>query len=89
MHKIFLLTAALCVGMLSNKAFAYIHLLPKDLTSVVLSESVPTAFAPSSFEAEDFTIAWDGASPASSKVKLLSGSLEWVRVADFLVIPRA
>lgn len=75
--------------MLSNKAFAYIHLLPKDLTSVVLSESVPTAFAPSSFEAEDFTIAWDGASPASSKVKLLSGSLEWVRVADFLVIPRA
>ncbi len=63
--------------------------LPPSLAPETLSETVPTAFAPADFSAEDYAVEWEGSAPQGVRATLEPGSLMWVRVADVLVLPRA
>lgn len=63
--------------------------LPPTLAAEALSESVPTAFAPAEFRAEDYNVEWEGPAPPGVRASIEPGSLEWVRVSELLVIPRA
>ncbi len=55
----------------------------------VLSEAIPTAFAPIELSTSDFTVEWDEKPDSGLSAALEPGSLEWVRVQDVLVLPRA
>jgi hypothetical protein len=68
---------------------AEFHELPPSLVPVVLSETVPAAFNPTPFEAADFAVEWIGPALPGVSVSLGERSLEWVRVADVVVLPRA
>jgi hypothetical protein len=71
-------------------ARAVTHALAPSLIPEALSESVPTAFAPADFSVEDFALDWKGGrAPEGTRARLIPNSLQWVRVADVLVIPRA
>ncbi len=75
-----------------TQARAYILSYPSNLAQDVLSETDPTAFAPAPITTEDYVLHWskpgaDGL--AGVKVSLAPESLQWVRVADVLVVPRA
>jgi hypothetical protein len=63
--------------------------LPPSLAFEALSETMPTAIAPTEFSAEDFILEWEGPPLPGLEVRLQSRSLEWVRVQDVLVLPRA
>ena len=64
--------------------------LPDSVAHDVLSETVPTAFAPDDFEAADYAIEWQGGvAPEGVQVTLGAKSLEWVRVMEVLAVPRA
>jgi hypothetical protein len=63
--------------------------LPSSLAFEALSETMPTAIAPAEFSAEDFALEWDGPPLPGVEVRLQARSLEWVRVQDVLVLPRA
>jgi hypothetical protein len=75
--------------LLPAPVFAYIHTFPSSLSQEVLSESVPTAFAPERLEAADFAVEWIGKPIEGVRFSLGRSSLEWVRVADVLALPRA
>jgi hypothetical protein len=74
----------LCVN-----AFGAILSLPGSLTQETLSETLPTAFAPGPWEAEDFQVEWVKGPVAGIEAVLEPESLQWVRVADVLALPRA
>ncbi len=84
-HRI---TLILGVFLFPLSGFAYTHVLPESLVEEVLSESVPTAFSPTGLGAQDFSVEWIGAPLPDVEIVLGKESLEWVRVADFLVLPR-
>src|SRR5581483_12445250 len=63
--------------------------LPPSLAYEALSETMPTAMPPTEYTAEDFSLEWDGPSVPGMDVRLEARSLEWVRVQDVLVLPRA
>lgn len=70
-------------------AEANVLYLRSSLTEEVLSESVPTAFSPGSVDIQDYALEWAGPSIPGIRSNLVKGSLQWVRVQDVLVIPRA
>ena len=72
----------------ATSVFAGILPTSPDLNSQVLSETVPSAFAPNDFEAKDFQLSWIGAEIPGVQVSLDPESLEWVRVQEVLVLPR-
>lgn len=74
---------------LAIPAHAFIHEVPPDLAHEALSEAVPTAFAPSAATVEDYSLEWSGPAIPGVKFSLEKGTLEWVRVGDLLVLPRA
>jgi hypothetical protein len=84
-----LLAAPLLLSVLAPCARADVHALPRSVAEEVLSESVPTAFAPDDFAVEDYLLEWSGPSPAGVEAQLVPGSLEWVRGALVLLVPRA
>src|SRR3954469_9950238 len=63
--------------------------LPPSLAFEAMSETMPTAFAPAEFSAEDFALEWEGPPLPGVEVRLQGRSREWVRVQDVLVLPRA
>jgi hypothetical protein len=63
--------------------------IPESLVSEVLSESLPTAFAPGELDVQNFGIVWSGQVLPGVKASLVSGSLQWVRVLEVVVLPRA
>ncbi len=73
----------------SRPVSAYVHTLSSDIAREAVSESVPTAFAPGSMASEDYTLEWDGAPLSGVRFSLGRKSLEWVRVSEVLVVPRA
>ena len=83
MRKVFLV---LFLFLLSHNSFGSVLALTRPLSEETLSESVPTAFAPGPFEIADFDLEWSG---DQGSVKLDQGSLQWVRVNEILVLPRA
>ncbi len=68
---------------------------PTSLIRAALFESTPSAFAPSDISAEDFSWSWTSKDqthsqpPANIHVQISPQSLQWVRVSEVLVIPRA
>jgi hypothetical protein len=63
--------------------------LPQDLVGDVLSETVPSAFAPAAFATQDWGLEWLGAPIPGVRVAIEDGSLQWVRVAEVIALPRA
>ena len=57
------------------------------LSESVISTGPPFAFAPLDFSTDDFEIRPD--SMNSPSVKIVPESLQWIRVHDVLVLPRA
>ncbi len=89
----FLVVSVFCFGFPNdrflNSAFAYVTDLPTSLARDVLSESVPTAFAAFDLDTNDYRIEWITDRPDGITAQLVQGSLQWVRVADVLTLPRA
>lgn len=80
----------LALLVLPRSGWATFLALPTSVAHDVLSETVPTAFAPDDFAAADYAIEWKGGqAPEGVEVSLGAQSLEWVRVVEVLAIPRA
>ncbi|MBI3555139.1 MAG: hypothetical protein HY074_02600 [Deltaproteobacteria bacterium] len=62
--------------------------LPSALPSELFAESAKTGAAPGDYSAQDFAIEWKGPSPGGVTATLAEDSLEWIRVAEVLVVPR-
>jgi hypothetical protein len=73
----------------ADRAVAATLVLPSNVGAAIVSDEVPTALAPANFTVDDFTLDWVGEPLPDVTVRLEPGSLEWVRVADVLVLPRA
>jgi hypothetical protein len=82
-----LVAGASCAG--SRASHAYVTSLPPSLAHDVLSETVPTAFAPFDLSTSDYGIEWVGSAPEGLKLELLADTIQWVRIADVLALPRA
>jgi hypothetical protein len=89
MRKILFLGLALGLALSEMPAHAMITTLPPSLAQDVLSETVPTAFAPFDLSTEDYVLEWVGAPIAGVELKLAPESLQWVRVMEVLSLPRA
>lgn len=81
--KKFLLWVAIGVSICALNGFAETEL------DSVLSDSDPTGIPPSPLTTDDFEIKWKGASMSNVSVALVPGSLQWVRVNEVLMVPRA
>ena len=78
-------------ALLSAAAQAQVSELPRSLARAALDDAQPFSFEPLSLRAEDFALEPDPAiAPAAGvRVRLVPGSLRWVRVSPFIVVPRA
>ena len=74
---------------LSNPARAFVTALPSSLAQETLSETVPTALSVADLSTADYALEWKGAAPDGVTLELVPNTLQWVRVADVLVLPRA
>src|SRR4051794_39930353 len=75
--------------LVSAPARALITELPSSLAHDVLSETVPTAFDAFDLPASSYVFEWPGGkAPEGVSLSLLEGTVQWVRVADVLVLPR-
>ena len=63
--------------------------IPASLPQAILSESVPTAFAPLDLQTDDFEIIWQGAAIPGVELSIETDSMQWVRVMEVLALPRA
>lgn len=70
-------------------AHAFVTELPASLAPETLSETVPTAFAVFDLSTQDYGFEWVGPSVEGVNFRLAPGTVQWVRVADVLVLPRA
>ena len=62
---------------------------PKSIVEEALSESVPTGLAPDQLDISDFKVRWEGKPIEGLRYRLAPGTIQWVRVNEVLVIPRA
>lgn len=65
------------------------HELPDSIVSDALSEQVPSAFAPFELEASDYAVVRTSGGDRSLHAWIEQGSVRWVRVSGFVVVPRA
>jgi hypothetical protein len=86
-RRVILFAALLVMGSVSARAS--VRELPSDLVREVLSESVPTAFEVFPLSPADFSTEWKGPAPEGVQVSVVPGSIQWVRVSQLLVVPRA
>ncbi len=87
--RLFLLVALTVVA---RNARAVIHSLPPTVATEALSETVPmpSPFYPTTdIGIEDFSVDWIGAPIEGARARFGEQSVEWVRVANVLVVPRA
>jgi len=88
--KLFLLLCAFALCFLQSSTAGAVVLQPApSLAHEVLSESVPSAFAPDDFDTSDFSVEWTGKKLDDADVFIEQGTLQWVRVSEILVLPRA
>lgn len=83
------LFASIAIFASSAPVEAYVTTLPPSLAHDVLSETVPTAFAPFELSTSDYAFEWIGPAPEGVSLDLLPDTIQWVRVADVLALPRA
>ncbi|NDD92507.1 hypothetical protein EBZ37_10520 [bacterium] len=70
-------------------ALALEFVLPERIDEELISEAVPTAFEVAPFREADFEIEWKQSAPQGVRIEIVPGSLTWVRVSRYLVLPRA
>ena len=75
--------------LVGSHAWADPLVLPPSIAVEALSETVPTAFSPVSWDVSLFVPSWSGSAISGIEFQLVAGSLEWVRVSEILVVPRA
>jgi hypothetical protein len=76
----------------ANSAYAAALAIPPSLAAETLTVTNPSPFAPAGFAVEDFAIEWDSEGhtpPEGMTATLERESLQWVRVSELLVLPRA
>jgi hypothetical protein len=78
-----------CVLLFSEGLFASTLELPSDLATEILSEVAPSANPLEGISVTDYEIDWQGEAPPGAKAELETDSLQWVRIIDLLVLPRA
>jgi|GEM_PF-1467610 len=83
-----LFLAAALASFSPDRAHAYSHFFSPSLPAEALSETSPFAFSPTDFDAEDFSITWDGAPIPDVSLHIGNDSLEWVRTGEVFLIPR-
>jgi hypothetical protein len=84
----FLLITAVFASFSPDRAHAYSHFFSPSLPAEALSETSPFAFSPADFEAEDFSITWEGTPIPDVAIHIGKDSLEWVRTGEVFLIPR-
>ena len=83
-----LVAIALWLG-LSSSAAADTLAVPPSLAAEALSEQTPSAFAPAPLDIQDFAVTRVDGDEGKAHVWLDPGSVRWVRVAGWAVVPRA
>lgn len=83
-HLIFLSLTIHSWVVFAESSFSKIPLIEE-----ILSESNPTAFAPTAISPTDYKAYWVGEALEGVKIGLAPRSLQWVRVKETLVLPRA
>ena len=73
----------------SASALAQQPTIPRSLGRAALDESQPFSFEPLGLGVEDFALVPDATAPAGVRVSWVPGSLRWVRVSQWLIVPRA
>ncbi len=73
----------------SRDSSAVIQTLPANILPEVLSETVPSAFAPGPLNTEDFELQWTGDPIPGVTVQLSRDTAQWVRVMDLFRVARA
>lgn len=63
--------------------------IPQASLHDILSESVPTAFPPDDMSEDDFSLSWEGPRIEGVQFSLEKGSIQWARINEVLVLPRA
>lgn len=61
----------------------------RSLISEALHDAIPNAFVPTQFTEADFVLEWDSAPIAGVRFEIEKNSLQWSRVAELIVLPRA
>ena len=84
-----LLSAGILTLFWQQNSHAFITPLSADLRHDILSETVPTAFEAFPLKLEDYQLRWVGAPIDGVELGWAAGSLQWVRVAEVLSLPRA
>lgn len=82
-------TLSLALSALAPAARAASYTFAESPPRETLSETVPTAMAPLRGDASDFEIEWVSPAPRGVEARLVPGSLEWVRISDLVIVPRA
>jgi hypothetical protein len=83
------LAVALVAWLVVQNATAQVAPLPPSLAQEALSEHAPSAIAPADFDAADFVLERTGGDEPGAHVWLERGSVQWVRVSKWMVVPRA
>lgn len=76
-------------SLFSLKAFCGTFQLPASLLPEVVAETSPLAWALDDMRLEDFEVKWVKNTIPGASAKFVLESMEWVRVYDLFVIPRA
>lgn len=76
-------------ALLPLRASAQASELPRSLGRAALADAMPFSFEPLGLRVEDFALTPERALPPGMRARFLPGSLRWVRVSPFLVVPRA
>ena len=80
---------AVVAGLLANPTMSPAEGMPDELATAVLAQSSSAAFSPADFSVSDYSLKWLGSVLPGVSVRLAPGSLQWVRVAGGLSLPRA
>jgi hypothetical protein len=79
----------LSAGILGPSAQATLVTLSPNYAAEAASETVPLAFKPFQLSVDEFEFEWVGTPLSGVQLELGKESLDWVRVSEFLVLPRA
>jgi hypothetical protein len=80
---------ALATALLAWPAAAQVGNLPRSLGRAALDDAQPFSFEPLGLRVEDFALVAEPATGPQPRARFVPGSLRWVRVSPFLVVPRA
>lgn len=77
------------IAILGAASLAFPFSQSASIVQAILSEPIPAAIPPLPIDTEDYALLWVGEKIPDVEVSLEKGSLQWVRLFDILVLPRA